>query len=93
MLDEQELESIYNLLHSKDESNVEIALTIIENREDVKRVFEQCRNFMKSTFYKVNRGYGIMNYTYEDLSLQRLKNTLELQQLELKQAYSKIYGK
>ena len=41
MLEPKELESIYNLLHSPVEDNVNLALAIIEGREDVKLVFDE----------------------------------------------------
>mgnify|MGYP000665626079 CR=1 FL=1 len=73
MLDPKELESIYDLLHSNDENNVNLALTIIENREEVKRVFEQALSFHVSSRrdnlidFLISEGYKDVNFSLADI--------------------------
>ena len=82
MLEPQELESIYELLHSADESNVEIALTIIKNRKDVKTVFDRgleltIEDFKKET-NEIVREILLASVTYFDIQLKELISSIEV---------------
>ena len=107
-LTEQELESIYNLLHSSVEDNVNLALAIIEGREDVKAVFEEAMEHREKSWYDryclkksvlVRAEYTPIQQ-YEiieqlDLEFAELKmklNYSNLSLINLQQAYSKIYA-
>lgn len=51
MLTEQELESVYNLLHSVDEANQNIALAMIEGNDDLKGIFDLALGSFKEELY------------------------------------------
>ncbi len=86
MLEEKELESIYELLHSNVEDNVNIALVIIEGREDVKRVFDE------GIKLEIEDCGGKRNENLRIMIFERATTYTNARLKYLQQAYSKIYA-